>query len=142
MGNVYNVEEQIDKYLHLHMATAAERIEDTRKNLEFVNTLNSNGFDLRFSLWETRYGCTYGMTPEQLVQVRKLLNTSFTFAGKEAASQDARKPAIRVKLTPKNYPGVTLYYEKKLPRPRKGGAKPKCRLKRVTRHDMVLVCED
>jgi hypothetical protein len=64
--------------------------------------------------------------------------------GNEAATEDIRKPRMKIWLRPKDekFSNIRFYYYKNLPGPNsKEKGKFKCRLKRVKETRVVLVCE-
>jgi hypothetical protein len=131
-----NVEVIIDAYLHKHMQRAVNHVQSIRNSVAFVEKANAAGFKFVYSAWDAQNGYNFTTTipVEDVAKLRNAIGRLKAIC-KSSATQDIRKPMVKVTLEAVDFPGVTVEYKKKLPR------SAKCKLRRVKTSYVTLVCE-
>jgi hypothetical protein len=138
------------------IAYGEEKVAKVERNRQAFADLDAAGFTLPESL-EWRSGAwadiELGFFPstktgnrelrEKIKAVRQALDCSLGTPGKSL--RDGKKRLIAFVYSPEAYPGLTIEFERKLPRPRKGATAPagkiRCRIVTTRRIDRQLVCE-
>jgi hypothetical protein len=130
------------------MGEVAERLEQNHQqqfdskmaslivNLEGIGKLNAAGFNLPTNHeWDILYAHLDNLTQEQMVKIRRVLNTELVQYDLQPSGNDARKRLVKVILKPKAYPDMRFSYVRKA----KNGQK--CRVKRVVSSQLAVVCD-
>lgn len=105
-------------------------------NFAGIRLLQDAGFPLSTDReWDIKYPELNNLTPEQLVKIRRVLNTELVQHELEPYGDDARKRLVKVVLKPKAYPDMRFSYV------RKAKAGQKCKVKRVVSSRLAVVCE-
>lgn len=151
LPTIQDVEKYILSDYESRLRYATEALENNKKHIEssflFMQEAQSLGLELDLSkIW----GSWRMLNPEFAVNKTEDWRIIHQLVGKleqyrvEPATEDARKPVVRVYLKPKDkkFNNITFTFLRKLHvRKDKDGKKPKCKLKRVTTSRLELVCD-
>jgi hypothetical protein len=135
--NVADIMGEVAERLELqHQQSFDNTMTSLITNMTGIQLLQAAGFRLSDdNEWDIRYPTLSNLTPEQLVKIRRVLNTELVQHDLQPYGNDARKRLVKVILKPKAYPDMRFSYV------RKTKAGQKCRVKRVVSSQLAVVCD-
>lgn len=130
-----DIVEGTKRQIEYHIKQERDNVEKLYKNFEGLTKLSEAGMLERTDFYSP-YSINLPTEQKDLPKLKTILGC-LKHVRNEPTGNDARKPTINVYVSPVAYPGITFYYERKLPR----GKNAKCKLVRVKSSYTTLVCE-